>query len=238
MNKPISFTISDFNKLTLPNHTVCNRLEYIHINCNTDKITKFLDQNVMNLSKLKEASIIIPPHITNITQDDLHRLFNKIKTVETLHSSYPPISPYDSQENLVLPNLRKLELFGIDIIGRPAHCAQWLHAYAPQLESLTLALNARNFWTISFPKLTKLQLYSLADGELLRSALNAAKILNEISIRSSWETINIKDVIKQCIVDRSLQVARFNIKYNKHRNNDSLWVSKRRHGIYRYQQKQ
>ena len=51
-------------------------------------------------------------------------------------------------------------------------------------------------------------------------------------------TIDIKDVIKQCIVDRSLEVARFKTKYNKHSNNYGLIFSKRRRSIYRNQQNQ
>ena len=59
--RSLSVPLSKFGLFTLPNHTICNRLENIDIYCcngyNNYYMSNFLHQNAINLSKLKQASI-------------------------------------------------------------------------------------------------------------------------------------------------------------------------------------
>ena len=49
--KSLTFLTSKFNTITLPSNTICNRLERIFIDCDDTKFTRFLNQNVINLTR-------------------------------------------------------------------------------------------------------------------------------------------------------------------------------------------
>ena len=196
--KSLYLPTSKLNVLALPSHKICNRLKYILIDCYIDSISQFLDQDAINLSNLREASIFLP--YRDITQDTFHHILKKVSAVHTMFLSdikFGPEPTSQSPSNLLLPNLRELRFYRDDI----GATTQWLQAYGPQLESLIFG------GCTSYPSLP-----SIALPKLTTLLLNTGKNLKELSIKSTWNNLNIKDVINHCIIDKSLEVARFVVK--------------------------